>query len=78
MAYNVSIYKNGIQLATGSATNATKTISSVSATSSRTIGSGRNVQITATGGNNVGATVCTQVVTDGGTSLTIADASTFT
>lgn len=78
MAYNVDVYKGGIKLGSGSMTNGSKTVSSYSATASRVTGSGRNVQITATSGNNIGATVCTGVITDGGTTLTLEDAGTFT
>lgn len=71
MAYNVDVYKNGIKLGSGSMTNGSTTVSSYTANASRVTGSGRNVQVTCTSGNNVGATVAVQVVTDGGTTLTL-------
>lgn len=71
MAYNVDVYKGCTLLGSGSMTNGSPTVSSYTANASRVTGSGRNVQITATGGNNIGATVCVQVVTDGGTTLTL-------
>jgi hypothetical protein len=74
VAYNVSVYKNGRLLGTGSMTNGSKTVSTYSGTAPI---SGRNVSITATGGNNTGATINTRVVTDGGTSLTLYDAGPY-
>lgn len=70
MTVAVDIYKNGTKLGSGTATAGSTSITSFSAQSGRTVGSGRNVQITATNGNNVGFTWSTRVVTDGGSTLT--------
>lgn len=81
MAFNVDIYRNGIKLGSGSANNGSKTISSYSANLSRTLPQfatpRADVQVTATSGNNIGATWNTRVVTDGGATLTLADAAPF-
>lgn len=77
MAYNVDVYKNGIKLGSGSATNGQFTITSYSATNSRVTGSGRNVQVTATSGSCVGQTQNARVVTDGGATLTLSEAHKF-
>ena len=74
MAYNVDVYKGCIKLGAGSMTNGSRSLSTYSGTAPV---SGRNVQVVATGGNNIGATVATKVVTDGGATLTLFDAGTF-
>lgn len=71
MAYNVDVYKGVNKIGSGSMTNGSPTVSSYTANASRVTGSGRNVLITCTSGNNVGATVAVQVVTDGGSTLTL-------
>lgn len=78
MAYNVDVYKNGIKLGSGSATNGSATISSYTAAVAGNSPAGKNVQVAATGGNNIGASVSTRILTDGTTSLTLQDKSTFT
>jgi hypothetical protein len=75
MAYNVSVYKGGILLGTGSATGGSRDIGSYTGTAP---GSGRNVQVTATGGNNLGATVADRVVLDDTTTLTMKEPAPFT
>lgn len=78
MASTVKIFKNGIELGSGSAAAASATISSYSATNSRPTGQGRNVQIMVTqAGTHVGRSWRTRVVTDGGSSLTLKDACPF-
>lgn len=75
MAYNCGVYKGTTLLGTGSIT--TNSITSFTATNNRTVGSGRNVSVTATSGNNVGATFQTRVLTDGGTTLTLREVTPF-
>ena len=78
MAYNVDVYKNGIKLGSGSATNGSATIATYTAIVAGNTPAGRNVQIAATGGNNIGAKVDTRILVDGTTTLTLQDKSTFT
>lgn len=79
MTLAVDIYKNGIQLGSGTATAASATVASVTATASRVVGPGRNVQLVVTDvGTNNGRSWNTRVVTDGVTSLTLADACPYT
>lgn len=77
MTVAVDVYKNGLKLGSGTATAGSTSITSYSANLSRTLGSGRNVQITPTAGNNVGATMDTRIVTDGGATLTMSDKLPF-
>jgi hypothetical protein len=77
MAYNVSVYKNGTLLGTGSATNGQFTVTTFTAEGARTVGSGRNVQVTATSGSCVGQTQNLRCVTDGGATLTFDRAHAF-
>lgn len=77
MAYNVDVYKGGIKLGSGSATNGSATISSYTAAVAGNSPAGKNVQVVATSGNNIGASVATRILTDGVTSLTLQDKSTF-
>lgn len=75
MAYNCSVYKGVNLLGTGSIT--TNSITSFTAANGNVVHDGRNVSVTATSGNNVGATFNTRVSTDGGTTLTLKDATPF-
>ena len=75
MAYNASVYKGNNLLGTGSIT--TNSITSFTAAGGNVVGSGRNVSVTGTSGNNIGATFNTRVLTDGGTTLTLKDATPF-
>lgn len=77
MAYNVDVYKGVNKLGSGSMSNGVNTITSYSANAARTVGSGRNVQVTATSGNNIGATQALRVVTDGGATLTLSHTGKF-
>ena len=77
MAYNVDVYKNGTKLGSGSATNGQFTITTYSANASRVVGSGRNVQVTATSGSCIGQTQNVRIVTDGGATLTMSHAHKF-
>lgn len=76
MAITATVYKNGVSYGSGTATAASTSITSFTAT--RTINSGRNVQVLFT---NITASpenaISTRVVTDGGTTLTLADACPF-
>lgn len=77
MTLAVDIYKNGIKLASGTATNASASLTSVTELLA-TVYLGRNVQVTvATAGTNAGSTWRTRILTDGVTSLTLADACPF-
>ena len=77
MAYNVDVYKGVNKLGSGSMSNGVNTITSYTANAGRVVGSGRNVMVTATSGNNIGATVAVQVVTDGGSTLTLNHTGKF-
>lgn len=77
MTIAVDIYKNGTKLGSGTATAASASITSFTVVTGRVVGPGRNVQLTPTAGNNVGATMNTRVITDGGTSLTLASPVPF-
>lgn len=69
---SVKVYKNGIELGSGSINSASTSLTSYSATASRPTGTGRWVQVTS-GGN----TMQTRVETDGGATLTLRDAWPF-
>jgi hypothetical protein len=71
MTISVDIYKGPHKLGSGTATNASASITSVSANASRVIGTNRNVTLVATTGNNVGASWRARVTNDGGSTLTL-------
>lgn len=77
MTLAVDVYKNGIILGSGTATAASASIASYTANSSRVTGPGRNVQVVVTDVANAGKQWNTRVVTDGVTSLTLADACPY-
>lgn len=71
-----TVYKGPIALGSGTATSGSATISSYTSTDARSEGR-MNVVVAITSGDNVGASFRTRVITDGGTSLTLAHASPF-
>lgn len=77
MTYAVDVYKNGRKLGSGTATAASKTITSYTALIAGNSPAGKNVQVVSTGGNNIGAKIDTRVIVDGVTSLTLQDAGPF-
>lgn len=77
MTYAVDVYKNGQKLGSGTATAASKTISSYTALSVGNSPAGKNIQVVATAGNNIGAKIDTRVITDSVTSLVLQDAGPF-
>ncbi|MFA6984580.1 MAG: hypothetical protein WC213_00040 [Arenimonas sp.] len=77
MTYAVDVYKNGTKLGSGTATAASKTISSYTALIAGNSPAGKNVQVVATAGNNIGAKIDTRVITDNTTSLVMQDAGPF-
>ena len=82
MTISVDIYKSGIKLGSGTATNASASITSFTSVSGLTfpyaaVHANRNVQLVPTTGNNVGHTMNVRVLVDGTTSLTLADPVPF-
>lgn len=76
----VSVYKSGtggIKLGTGSITNGSASLTGYTATNSRLTGKGRNVTVAITSSTHIGQSFRTRVVTDGGTTLTLADKNPF-
>lgn len=74
MTVSCNVYKHGNLLGSGTATNASASITSFTTSGGNVVGPGRNVQVTITSGtNNVGNTFNTRVLADGGTSLTLND-----
>lgn len=71
------VYKNGIELGSGSITNGAASITSYSATASRRTGTGRNVQVAITSSTHAGQSFRTRIVNDGGSTLTIADKNPY-
>jgi len=71
-----TVYKNGIALGSGTATNASATISSYTSTDVRSE-NWMNVQVAITSSTHTGSTFNTRVIADGGTSLTLADVCPF-
>lgn len=72
MAVNVSVYKHGILIGTGSATGGSAALSSYSGTE---LPIGKNVQITVTSGDKAGLTWAGRVLTnDGGGNVTVNNA----
>lgn len=68
-----TIYKNGIQLGAGTlAANATS-ITSYTATNSRALGTGRNVQIVCSSFASSNGVFASRVTNDGGSTITIAE-----
>lgn len=71
-----TVWKGPINLGAGTATSGSATISSYTSTDARSEGR-MNVTVQITSGDSIGSTFRTRVITDGGTSLTLADASPF-
>jgi len=85
MAITAAVYRSGILMGSGTATAGSVTISSftvrndgLGGDADHTIHGGRNVQVMCTGGVSSNGVFNTRVVTDGGTSLTLADACPYT
>ena len=85
MTIACDVYRNSIKLGSGTATAGSATIASYTGYNpglgndvARTIPKNGRVTVVMTAGNNPGATMRTKVVTDGGTSLTLANAAPFT
>lgn len=77
-ALAVDVYKGSIILGSGSINSGSTSLTSYSANSSRLTGTNRNVQVAVTTvGASAGSTWATRVVTDGGATLTLADACPF-
>lgn len=77
MAHSVTVYKNGIELGSGSATHGSTSITGYTATLDR-ICERRNCQITITDGDHAGATWFSRVLDDDGAgNLTIAEPCPF-
>lgn len=75
MALTVDIYKSGIKLGAGSATGGSASVTSYTGTAP---GKGRNVTAHITqAGTHAGRHWRTRIVTDGGTTLTLAAACPF-
>ena len=71
------VYKRGIELGSGSITNGSASLTGYSATNGRLTGTGRNVEVAITSSTHVGKSFGTRVVTDGGSTLTLADKNPF-
>jgi hypothetical protein len=71
-----NVWKGPIKLGSGTATNASATISSYTSTDARSEGR-MNVTVEITSGDSTGSTFRARVITDGGTSLTLSEASPF-
>lgn len=76
MTIACDVYRNSIKLGSGTATAGSASIASYTAITPLPK-NGRVIAVM-TAGNNPGSTMRTKVVTDGGTSLTLADAVPFT
>lgn len=74
MTVTVDVYKGVQKLGSGTATNASASITAYTAAVAGNSPAGKNVQVTVTSGsNNVGMTINTRILTDGTTSLTLND-----
>lgn len=71
MTITVDFYKGCQKLGSGTATAASTSVTSYSANLSRTLNTGRRVNIVPTTGNNQGASWPARVVTDGGATITL-------
>ena len=77
MALVGRIYKSGIELATCVPVGGSVTLGTVSATNSRTIGTGRRVQVHMISGGTSSGVYNARVVTDGGATVTLSEACPF-
>ena len=71
-----TVYKGPIALGSGTATSGSATISSYTSTDARSEGR-MNVTVAITSSTHEGSSFRTRVLTDGGTSLTLANTSPF-
>lgn len=77
MALSVDVYKSGILLGSGSMNAAAASITTFTANLSRTVNTGRNVDVQVKSGGTSSGTFRTRVTNDGGSTLTVADACPF-
>lgn len=71
-----TVYKGPIALGSGTIANGATTVASYTSTDARSEGR-MNVSVAITSSTNAGAVFRTRVLTDGGTTLTLADPSPF-
>ncbi len=71
-----TVYKGPIALGSGTISNGATTVASYTSTDAKSEGR-MNVTVAITSSTHAGSSFRTRVITDGGTSLTLADASPF-